>query len=60
MLYAPPAPAPELSASGRFSAAPLLVSGTDAYRGGEYLYQDYLFETMAPTPSLAQAARSPA
>ena len=24
--------------------APLLVSGTDAYRGGEYLYQDYLFD----------------
>jgi len=44
LLYAPPAPAPELSASGRFSATPLLVSGTDAYRGGEYLYQDYLFD----------------
>ena len=27
-----------------FRAPPLLVSGTDAYRGGEYLYQDYLFD----------------
>ena len=27
-----------------FMAQPLLVSGTDAYRRGEYLYQDYLFD----------------
>jgi len=27
-----------------FAAEPLLVSGTDALRGGEYLYQDYLFD----------------
>jgi len=27
-----------------FAAQPLLVSGTDALRGGEYLYQDYLFD----------------
>ena len=28
----------------RSSAKPLLVSGTDAYRDGEYLYQDYLYD----------------
>src|SRR4051794_35672160 len=40
---APPAISP-LTVSAPFSASPLLVSGTDAYRGGEYLYQDYLFD----------------
>ena len=44
LLYAPPARAPELGNASPFSAAPLLVSGTDAYRGGEYVYQDYLFD----------------
>jgi hypothetical protein len=44
LLYAwPPAVSP-LSSSAPFSAPPLLVSGTDAYRDGEYLYQDYLFD----------------
>src|SRR5688572_25624869 len=44
VLYAPAPSAPQLSASGPFAAAPLLVSGTDAYADGEYLYQDYLFD----------------
>ncbi len=44
LLYAPPADAPPLSVQAPFAAAPLLVSGTDALRGGEYLYQDYLFD----------------
>lgn len=39
----PPAVSP-LNVSAPFAAEPLLVSGTDAYRGGEYLYQDYLFD----------------
>ncbi len=34
----------QLSVLAPFHAAPLLVSGTDAYRDGEYLYQDYLFD----------------
>ena len=28
----------------RFNASPLLVSGTEAYVNGEYLYQDYLYD----------------
>jgi hypothetical protein len=44
LLYAPPADAPPLSVQAPFAAPPLLVSGTDALRGGEYLYQDYLFD----------------
>jgi poly(3-hydroxybutyrate) depolymerase len=36
--------APELQVRPPFHALPLLVSGTDAYRGGEYLYQDYLLD----------------
>ncbi len=44
LLYAPPPTAPELSVQAPFAAQPLLVSGTDALRAGEYLYQDYLFD----------------
>ncbi len=44
LLYAPAADAPELSVKPPFAAAPLLVSGSEAYRDGEYLYQDYLFD----------------
>jgi len=44
LLYAPAPDAPPLSVQAPFAAQPLLVSGTDALRGGEYLYQDYLFD----------------
>ncbi len=44
LLYAPPPDAPPLSVQAPFGAKPLLVSGTDALRDGEYLYQDYLFD----------------
>jgi poly(3-hydroxybutyrate) depolymerase len=44
LLYERPPAAPELSNRAPFRAKPLLVSGTDAYRDGEYLYQDYLFD----------------
>jgi hypothetical protein len=38
MLYARPPRAPQLENHVPFRAPPLLVSGTGAYRGGEYLY----------------------
>src|SRR3954463_682668 len=44
LLYEPPPAVSPLSVSAPFEAAPLLVSGTDAYRDGEYIYQDYLFD----------------
>lgn len=46
ILYAPPPRAPQLeNAPGSpWHAAPILVSGTSAYRHGEFLYQDYLFD----------------
>src|SRR3954451_3880844 len=44
LLYAKAPHVPQLEAHAPFRARPLLVSGTDAYRGGEYLYQDYLFD----------------
>ncbi|MHB8738932.1 MAG: alpha/beta hydrolase-fold protein [Candidatus Dormibacteria bacterium] len=45
-LYAPPLTAPELSndPAGHFLAPSLLVSGADAYQGGEYMYQDYVYD----------------
>jgi Prolyl oligopeptidase family len=44
VLYAPAPDAPELSVQAPFRAPPLLVSGSEGYRAGEYLYQDYLFD----------------
>ena len=44
LLYAPQPRVPQLDVRAPFKAQPLLVSGTDAYRDGEYLYQDYLFD----------------
>ncbi|HZT67920.1 MAG TPA: alpha/beta hydrolase-fold protein [Acidimicrobiales bacterium] len=45
VLYAPEPSAPQLASFDptAFRAAPLLVSGTEAYRSGEYLYQGYLY-----------------
>jgi hypothetical protein len=44
LLYAPAPRVPQLENHAPFRAGPLLVSGTDAYRRGEYLYQDYLYD----------------
>jgi Prolyl oligopeptidase family len=44
LLYAKAPKVPQLEVRAPFRARPLLVSGTDAYRRGEYLYQDYLFD----------------
>src|SRR5215208_2571081 len=45
-LYSGPAPrrAPQLENTGEWRAAPILVSGATAYRDGEFLYQDYLYD----------------
>lgn len=45
VLYEPPPAAPQLeNRSDWFSAPPLLVSGAEAYGGGEYRYQDHLYD----------------
>ena len=44
ILHAPPARAPQLENARPWRAAPLLASGTSAYRNGEFLYQDYLYD----------------
>ncbi|MGI8631321.1 MAG: hypothetical protein ACR2NA_02075 [Solirubrobacterales bacterium] len=46
VLYADPPSRSPLTVQAPFTADPLLVSGTDGYRGGEYLHQDYLFDDM--------------
>lgn len=45
VLYEPLATAPQLANGPGWSAAPLMVSGADAYAGGEYLYQDYVYDS---------------
>lgn len=44
ILYAAPPRAPQLESTGIWKARPLLVSGVSAYRKGEFLYQDYLYD----------------
>ena len=44
ILYWPAASAPQLQNTGIWHAAPILISGASAYRDGEYLYQDYLYD----------------
>ena len=44
LLYAKPAKAPQLANAGIWHAPPILVSGTTAYRRGEFLYQDFLYD----------------
>ena len=44
ILHAPPAQVPQLENTGIWHAPPILVSGTSAYRDGEFLYQDFLYD----------------
>jgi hypothetical protein len=44
LLYAKAPRAPQLTNRAPFRAAPILVSGATAYRNGEFLYQDYLYD----------------
>ena len=43
-LYGPNPTPPQLENGEGWDADPLLVSGHDAYRDGEYLYQDYVYD----------------
>ncbi len=44
ILYRAPAIAPQLTNAGIWHASPILVSGATAYRNGEFLYQDWLYD----------------
>ena len=45
LLYAkPPKQAPQLVNKGPWRAKPILVSGASAYRKGEFVYQDFLYD----------------
>ena len=44
LLYAKRPVAPQLTNRKPWRAKPILLSGTTAYRNGEFLYQDYLFD----------------
>ena len=44
ILYEPLADAPQLQNAGNWNASPVLVSGSTAYRSGEFLYQDWIYD----------------
>src|SRR5215210_4556860 len=43
-LYGPAAKAPQLANAAPWKAEPILVSSGQAYRDGEWLYQDFLYD----------------
>ncbi len=44
VLYRKPVTAPQLQNASLFDARPILISGTSAYRQGEFLYQDFIYD----------------
>src|SRR4051795_1441975 len=52
LLYSKAKASPQLANAGPWHAKPILVSGTTAYRRGEFLYQDFLYDD----PGARQAA----
>ena len=46
LLHAPLVSAPQLENTGRWRARPLLISGASAYRSGEFVYQDFLYDDL--------------
>ena len=44
VLHAPLPRAPQLENAGAWKAAPILISGASAYRDGEFLYQDWIYD----------------
>ena len=48
ILYAGKPRAPQLENTGVWQAKPILVSGASAYRDGEFLYQDFLYDDHGP------------
>jgi hypothetical protein len=48
-LYAPPPRAPQLENTGPWQAKPILVSGAESYREGEWVYQDFLYDDHGAT-----------
>jgi len=50
VLYYPPAASPQLENVGIWQAEPIMISGAGAYRAGEFLYQDYLFDESGAYP----------
>lgn len=60
ILYAPPPRAPQLeNAPGSpWHARPILISGASAYREGEFLYQDFLFDDRGAGSTLTYPADS--
>ena len=47
ILYRPLTNAPQLENTGVWKAAPIMISGASAYRNGEFVYQDFLYDDTA-------------
>ena len=43
---------PQLENRAPWRAKPILVSGASAYRNGEFVYQDFLFDNRGAAPAM--------
>jgi len=55
ILYAAPASPPQLVNTGIWAARPIMISGASAYRDGEYLYQDFLYDDHGANGNVADS-----
>jgi hypothetical protein len=55
-LYLPGADAPQMQNVAPWEADPILVSGAVAYRSGEFLYQDFLYDDHGAAGSVDRSA----
>ncbi len=55
ILHAKPRTAPQLKNRGIWEAPPILISGASAYRDGEFLYQDYIYDDTGAKGSFSSA-----
>lgn len=59
MLHASSASAQQLENTGSWQAEPLMVSGTDAYVDGEYLFQDFIYDDYGANTTKAVSSTPP-
>ena len=58
-LYEQPVTAPQFETPGAWNADPILVSGTDAYVDGEYLYQGFVYDDFGAATSPTRTPPDP-
>lgn len=59
LLHRPLAQAPQFENTGIWTADPIMTSGASAYRNGEFLYQDYIYDDWGATTDAVDTSALP-